>query len=87
MNEPYLESKHDPFFNLEEISKLSNLDDVYVNTGIKRMKAYTSPISKEELNKKIHDFWDSRIDNDKETWEILRSCCNYDTDAGWFYLL
>lgn len=46
------------------------------------MKAYISPIPKEDLNKKIHDFWDSRIDNDKETWEILRNCCNYDTDAG-----
>ena len=75
-NEPYLESRNDPFFNFEEI------DDYYVGRGIKKTKAFVCPISREELDKKIVDFWDSRRDNSKEIWEILRIICCKDIDNG-----
>lgn len=75
-NEPYLESRNDPFFNFEEI------EDFYVGKGIKKTKAFISPISREELDKKISDFWESRRDNSREIWEILRIICCKDIDNG-----
>lgn len=75
-NEPYLESRNDPFFNFEEI------EDFYVGKGIKKTKAFICPISREELDKKISDFWESRRDNSREIWEILRIICCKDIDNG-----
>lgn len=67
--EPYLESRHDENFNFPEI------DNEYSGTGIKRMKAYKSPISKEDLEKKRVIFWETKIDNNKQIWEVLRLLC------------
>ena len=41
--ELYLQSTHDQNFNFPEIT-----EDIYVGKGLKRMKGYISPISKED---------------------------------------
>ena len=76
INEPYLESRHDPFFNFEEI------DNIWVGSGYKRCLAYISAINKEDLDKKIKDFWESRREFDPEVWAALRNICSPDIDKG-----
>ncbi len=55
--------------------------------GIKKTKAFICPISKEDLDKKIQDFWDSRRDNSKEIWDCLRTICCPDIDSGKIILI
>jgi hypothetical protein len=71
--EPYLQSKQDENFNFKEI------DNEYIGIGVKRMKGYISPVSYEELQKIIEDFWSSRIEGNHFIWEILHMICNNDT--------
>jgi len=66
--EPFLQSKTNANFNFPEI-------DEPIGNGFKKMKAYISPISKEELEKKRNDFWTSRIEGDHTIWATLKLCC------------
>ena len=68
--EPYLQSKIDPYFNFPEVE-----EDIYVGEGLKRMKGYISTIPKEELLKKRAEFWQTRVEGNKETWEFLQRIC------------
>lgn len=68
--QPYLISQHEPDFNYPE------LPDAYTGIGIKRMKAYISPVSSEELEKVRENFWTSRIEGNPEIWELLRVVCS-----------
>ena len=68
--EPYLESQHDPYFNFLEVN-----EDKYVGTGLKRMKCYISNISKNDLLKKRNEFWETRVEGNKEIWLFLRRIC------------
>lgn len=67
--EPYLQSLNDPDFNFKEI------EDKYCGEGLKKMKGYISPISKEDLMKKKKAFWETRIEGNEETWQFLRQIC------------
>lgn len=67
---PFLQSRNDQYFNFPEVDS-----DIYVGEGIMKMRGYISNISKEELDKKRNDFWESRIEGKKETWEFLRNIC------------
>ena len=68
--EPYLQSHHDPNFNFPEVS-----EEIYVGKGLKKMKGYISPISKEDLEKKRNSFWGTRIEGNEQTWNFLRELC------------
>jgi len=70
-NEPFLQSKIDPSFNFPEANEMSG-------TGLKKMKGYICPISKEDLEKKRNDFWSSRIEGDHTIWSTLKACCECD---------
>jgi hypothetical protein len=68
--EPYLQSKYNEYFNFPEIQ------NEYIGKGLKRMKGYISNKKYEELKKIREDFWSSRIEGDKEIWNILKNICN-----------
>ena len=68
--EPYLQSKHDENFNYKE------LPNEYTGKGLKKMKGYISHKTLEELKKIREDFWSSRIEGDREIWDILKNICN-----------
>ena len=68
--EPYLQSKRIPNFNFQEIK-----EDIYVGKGLKKMKAYISPISKEDLEKKRIAFWGTRTEGNQQTWNFLKELC------------
>jgi len=71
--EPYLQSKHDENFNYKE------LPNEYIGKGLKKMKGYISHKTLEELQKIREDFWSSRIEGDREIWDILKNICNDNT--------
>ena len=68
--EPYLQSKQNENFNFPEIP------NEYIGNGLKRMKGYISNKTLEELMKIREDFWSSRIEGDKEIWNLLKNICN-----------
>ena len=68
--EPYLISKNDPSFNYPEVP------NEYAGHGLKLMKGYISHITLSELNKVREDFWSSRVEGDKEIWELLHAVCS-----------
>ena len=68
--EPYLQSTHDQNFNFPEIT-----EDIFVGKGLKKMKGYISPISKEDLDKKREAFWGTRTEGNQQTWSFLREVC------------
>lgn len=66
--EPYLQSKHNPTFDMAEINE-------YVGEGIKKMKGYICQIEEDDLKKKRNDFWSSRFEGNEEIWCLLQSFC------------
>ena len=68
--EPFLQSKTDPNFNFKEVE-----EEIYVGKGLKKMKGYISPISKEDLEKKRISFWGTRTEGNEQTWEFLKQVC------------
>ena len=67
---PYLQSRNDPNFNFPEVT-----EDIYVGLGLKKMKGYISPISKEDLERKRNAFWGTRTEGNEQTWNFLREVC------------
>ena len=68
--EPFLQSRIDPYFNFPEVE-----GEVYVGEGLKKMKGYISQISKEEILKKREEFWQTRVEGNKDTWAFLQRIC------------
>lgn len=68
--EPYLSSKNDPNFNFPEVK-----ENIYVGKGLKKMRAYISNISEEELIKKRKAFWGTRVEGNEQTWKFLQELC------------
>ena len=68
--EPFLQSKNDPNFNFKEVE-----EEIYVGNGLKKMKGYISPISKEDLDKKRIAFWGTRTEGYEQTWMFLKQLC------------
>ena len=68
--EPHLQSKDDANFNYKII------EDEFVGHGVKKMNAYISPVSMEELQKIRENFWTSRVEGNSSVWEILRTICS-----------
>ena len=68
--EPHLQSKHNENFNFPEIK-----EEVYVGKGLKKMRGYISSISKEDLAKKRDEFWGTRTEGNKQTWNFLKEIC------------
>jgi hypothetical protein len=74
--DPFLQSTINPSFNFPEVK-----ENIYLGTGLKKIKGYISNISKEELIKKRKEFWETRIEGNFETWNFLRQICeNNDSD-------
>ena len=68
--EPHLQSKDDVNFNYKII------EEEFVGHGVKKMHAYISPVSMDELKKIRENFWTSRIEGNASVWEILRTICS-----------
>ena len=68
--EPFLQSKQDPNFNFKEVE-----EDIYMGNGLKKMKGYIYPISKEDLDKKRIAFWGTRTEGNEQTWMFLKQLC------------
>ena len=67
---PYLQAKVNPNFNFPEVK-----EDIYVGLGLRRMKAYKCPITKEELKQRREAFWGTRIEGDAGVWQFLKMLC------------
>ena len=67
---PFLESNQDPNFNFPEVN-----EDIFIGKGLKKMKGYISPISKEDLIKKRISFWGTRTEGNEQTWTFLKQIC------------
>ena len=74
---PFLQSNQDPIFNFKEVE-----EDIYVGKGLKKMKGYISPISKEDLDKKRIAFWGTRTEGNEQTWEFLKQVCEMNEDEN-----
>ena len=72
-----LDDSNESFHDMEEIK-----EDVYVGTGLKRMKGYKCNLAIDELNKKREEFWNkmTNSENNKNwiTWKIIRRAVIYD---------
>ena len=74
--DPFLQSTINPSFNFPEVK-----ENIYLGTGLRKIKGYISNISKEELIKKRKEFWETRIEGNFETWNFLKQICeNNDLD-------
>ena len=67
---PYLQARVNPNFNFPEVK-----EDIYVGLGLRRMKAFKCPISKEELKQRREAFWETRIEGDAGVWQFLKELC------------
>ena len=67
---PFLQSNQDPNFNFKEVE-----EDIFIGKGLKKMKGYISPISKEDLDKKRISFWGTRTEGNEQTWMFLKQVC------------
>ena len=74
---PFLQSNQDPNFNFTEVK-----EDIYVGKGLKKMKGYISPISKEDLDKKRIAFWGTRTEGNEQTWGFLKQLCEMNDDES-----
>ena len=68
--EPHLQSKDDVNFNYKII------EDEFIGHGVKKMNAYISPVTMDELKKIRENFWTSRVEGNQSVWEILRLICS-----------
>ena len=74
---PFLQSNQDPNFNFPEVK-----EDIFIGKGLKKMKGYISPISKEELDKKRISFWGTRTEGNEQTWMFLKQICEMSDDEN-----
>ena len=58
------------------VSKL--IPDKTVGNGMRKTPAYESRLTIEEFEKARELFWDTRIQGNKITWQVLRSACEAD---------
>lgn len=67
--EPHLQGHNNPWFNFQTVN------NAYSGEGLKRMKGYICPISKEDLERKRQFFWETRVEGNQEIWKFLRKLC------------
>ena len=67
---PYLQSRVNPNFNFPEVK-----EEKYVGSGLRRMKAFKSPVSKEELKRRREAFWGTRVEGNEQVWQFLKEIC------------
>ena len=67
---PYLQSRVNPNFNFPEVK-----EEKYVGGGLRRMKAFISNISKEELQQRREAFWGTRVEGNEQIWQFLKEIC------------
>ena len=67
---PYLQAKVNPNFNFPEVK-----EDIYVGNGLRRMKAFKSLVSKEELKQRREAFWGTRVEGNEQVWQFLKELC------------
>ena len=72
---PYLQARVNPNFNFPEVK-----EEIYTGNGLRKMKAYKSPVSKEELNQRREAFWGTRIEGNTQIWQYLREICELPAD-------
>ncbi len=65
-----MQSKVNPNFNFPELK-----EEIYVGLGLRRMKAFKSPVTKEELKQRREAFWGTRIEGDAGVWQFLKELC------------
>ncbi|EWS73310.1 C2 domain protein (macronuclear) [Tetrahymena thermophila SB210] len=57
----------------ESVSEI--IRDQYTGTGIKKTHAYRTTLTKQELEKKRQEFWDTRTEGHLESWLALKQAC------------
>ena len=76
-----LDDSNESFHDMEEIE-----GNIYVGTGLKRMKGYKCDLAIDILNQMREEFWNKKTDskNNKNwiTWKIIRRAVIYDEVRG-----
>ena len=75
--QPFLQSNQDPNFNFPEVN-----EDIFIGNGLKKMKGYICPISKEDLDKKRIAFWGTRTEGNEQTWMFLKQICEMNNEEN-----
>jgi hypothetical protein len=52
-----------------------HLENKTVGKGCKRTPAWETLATRDEVNRKIDEFWDTRIEGNPEVWKVLRTAC------------
>jgi len=80
-NNNELNDSNESFYELEEFE-----EDIYVGTGLKRMKGYKYDLTIDILNQMRDEFWNKKTDckSNKNwiTWKIIRRAVIYDEVRG-----
>jgi hypothetical protein len=58
------------------ISGKKNLDSSTSGQGLKQTSSWFTDLTENELNQKIQEFWDTRIDGSQKAWTTLHSVCS-----------
>jgi len=56
--------------------------DKQAGSGIRLTAAYQSKISKEEIDRKRAEYWETRIEGNNEIWQAIRSACESDDETA-----
>ncbi|CAK69581.1 unnamed protein product (macronuclear) [Paramecium tetraurelia] len=73
-----IEITHPLNVNQKYNSYFTLIPDQFIGTGIKKTNQYESRLSKEEWQQKRVEFWDSRIEGQKENWATIRAALEAD---------
>lgn len=52
------------------------LDRIFVGDGCKKTPGWSTSSTKEEVELKIQEFWETRVNNNPEAWKLLRLACS-----------
>ncbi|CAD8079665.1 unnamed protein product [Paramecium primaurelia] len=73
-----IEITHPLNVNQKYNSYFTLIPDQFVGTGIKKTNQYESRLSKEEWQQKRVEFWESRIEGQKENWITIKAALEAD---------
>lgn len=72
---PYLNVDHQGNINQKYAHIMLIHKDENTGRGMKATNSYSSKVDKDELDKKRQEFWETRVEANKQSWEALRFAC------------
>lgn len=72
---PYLNVDHQGNINQKYAHMMKIHKDETTGKGMRATNSYSSKISQEELQKKRAEFWETRVEANKSSWDALKFAC------------